>query len=84
MYAIQRLIKDQNRADRRNRRGKRGRDDAWVSYLDNEADYGTINRDMEDRRWSRFGGDCSPNTVDELTSPPVLPPMERRGKLSAF
>lgn len=59
MKAIQRLIKDQDRVDMRNRRGKRGRDDSWVPYVDNEADHGTINGDMEYRRWSRFGGDCS-------------------------
>lgn len=54
-----RLMKDQDRVEMRNRRGKRGRDDPRVSYLDNEADHGTINRDMEYRRWSRFRGDCS-------------------------
>lgn len=42
MRDFQRLIKDQDRVYVRNRKGKRGKVESWVSYLGNEADHETI------------------------------------------
>lgn len=69
-----RLMKDQDRVEMRNRRGKRGRDDpgflTWIMRQTVEPLTEIWN--TEDGAGL---GETVPNTVDGLTCPPILPPM---------